>query len=137
MVPTLYYVDTESNSLYMELVPGSSAKQHIQSAGMDAAGLAALAIKIGKAVALLHDGGVVHGDLTTSNMILRESDGALVRAYPLLRLQRPVLPAGPVPSYKYSLIDKPTFTTLRLSLSVLGWSEWMDWVPGVADYDLL
>ncbi len=38
-----------------------------------------MAAKVGRAVARLHDGGMVHGDLTTSNMILREADGALVR----------------------------------------------------------
>jgi tRNA A-37 threonylcarbamoyl transferase component Bud32 len=38
-----------------------------------------VATKIGRAVGRLHDGGVVHGDLTTSNMILRESDDELVR----------------------------------------------------------
>jgi TP53 regulating kinase-like protein len=37
-----------------------------------------LAVKIGRAVARLHDGGLVHGDLTTSNMILRDADGVLV-----------------------------------------------------------
>ena len=35
-------------------------------------------VEVGRAVARLHDGGLVHGDLTTSNMIVRESDGALV-----------------------------------------------------------
>ena len=34
--------------------------------------------QIGQALARLHDGGVIHGDLTTSNMLLREADGALV-----------------------------------------------------------
>ena len=34
--------------------------------------------EVGRLVALLHDGGMVHGDLTTSNMMLRESDGSLV-----------------------------------------------------------
>ena len=43
------------------------------------AALLQVATKIGRAVAQLHDGGVVHGDLTTSNMILREPDGMLVR----------------------------------------------------------
>ncbi len=33
---------------------------------------------IGRAVAALHDGGVVHGDLTTSNLLVREADSALV-----------------------------------------------------------
>ena len=43
-----------------------------------------VATKIGRAVAALHDGGIVHGDLTTSNMITRDGDGALVRV-PLTR----------------------------------------------------
>ena len=37
-----------------------------------------LLIKVGQAVAKLHDGGLIHGDLTTSNMIIRESDQRLV-----------------------------------------------------------
>ena len=41
-----------------------------------------VATKIGRAVAALHDGGIVHGDLTTSNMITRDGDGALVRVCP-------------------------------------------------------
>lgn len=42
-------------------------------------GMAALMKQIGEAVAVLHDGKLVHGDLTTSNMLIREADGALVR----------------------------------------------------------
>lgn len=34
--------------------------------------------QLGKVIAKLHDGGVVHGDLTTSNLIIRTLDGALV-----------------------------------------------------------
>lgn len=41
--------------------------------------MAALMKQIGEAVAVLHDGKLVHGDLTTSNMLIREADGALVR----------------------------------------------------------
>ena len=33
---------------------------------------------VGAAVAALHDGGLVHGDLTTSNLILRDGDDSLV-----------------------------------------------------------
>lgn len=39
-------------------------------------------VQIGEAVAVLHDGALVHGDLTTSNMLIRESDGALVQPSP-------------------------------------------------------
>ena len=35
---------------------------------------------IGQQLAMLHDGGLVHGDLTTSNMLLREADKKLVGA---------------------------------------------------------
>ena len=35
--------------------------------------------KIGHAVATLHDAGLIHGDLTTSNMLVRRSDSAVVR----------------------------------------------------------
>lgn len=34
--------------------------------------------EVGRVVALLHDGGMVHGDLTTSNMLLR-GNSSLVR----------------------------------------------------------
>ncbi len=37
-------------------------------------------VAIGKEIARLHDGGLVHGDLTTSNMILRAADKKVVRA---------------------------------------------------------
>ena len=38
--------------------------------------------KIGHAVATLHDAGLIHGDLTTSNMLVRRSDSAMVRQMP-------------------------------------------------------
>jgi TP53 regulating kinase and related kinases len=36
--------------------------------------------QIGEALAVLHDGGLVHGDLTTSNLMVRSRDTALVSA---------------------------------------------------------
>lgn len=43
-----------------------------------AAGVAHAMAEIGRAVAALHDGGLIHGDLTTSNMMLRDADKRLV-----------------------------------------------------------
>ena len=43
-------------------------------------GLQKLFLDIGRAVAVLHDGGLVHGDLTTSNMLVRDADKAVVRS---------------------------------------------------------
>jgi tRNA A-37 threonylcarbamoyl transferase component Bud32 len=34
--------------------------------------------KIGNALAILHDANLTHGDLTTSNMMIRDSSGSLV-----------------------------------------------------------
>ena len=34
--------------------------------------------KTGHLLAILHDAGLVHGDLTTSNMLVRKSDAAVV-----------------------------------------------------------
>ena len=42
------------------------------------AGLHTLLREIGRLVALLHDGGLIHGDLTTSNMLIRSSNNQLV-----------------------------------------------------------
>ncbi len=46
-----------------------------------AADLDRVLVAIGEAIAKIHDGGLVHGDLTTSNLMVRGSDQALVRAY--------------------------------------------------------
>ena len=43
---------------------------------------------IGQQVAALHDGGLVHGDLTTSNMMLREADQKLVGVSWMARVAR-------------------------------------------------
>ena len=40
--------------------------------------------KIGQTIATLHDAGLIHGDLTTSNMLIRKSDSAVVSLQLLL-----------------------------------------------------
>lgn len=77
LAPVPLHVDTQASVLYMSFVPGLSVKQRLFERPSPAE-LSALAADIGRAVARLHDGSVVHGDLTTSNMVLRQADGALV-----------------------------------------------------------
>ena len=43
-----------------------------------AAGMSALLAEIGRVIAVLHDGSLVHGDLTTSNILVRQPDKAVV-----------------------------------------------------------
>lgn len=72
-VPILYDIDLAGNRLVMEYVDGPTAK-----AVLDRGGTPAMAVcrRIGEAIARLHGADIVHGDLTTSNMIL--SRGRLV-----------------------------------------------------------
>ena len=67
-VPILYDIDLVGNRLVMEFVDGPTAKAVLNHGGKAAA---AACGKIGDAVARLHRADIVHGDLTTSNMILR------------------------------------------------------------------
>ena len=56
----------------------SDGSQALLKGELDQAALQALVQQIGKVVARLHDGGLIHGDLTTSNMMIRSSDSRLV-----------------------------------------------------------
>nr|GEV98928.1 TP53-regulating kinase [Tanacetum cinerariifolium] len=79
VTPVLYAVDTVSHSLTFEYVEGLSVKDHFLEFGLKGVGLEntdEFALQIGNTIGKLHDGGVVHGDLTTSNMLWR--DGKLV-----------------------------------------------------------
>lgn len=80
-VPTLFFVDVPAGVLVLERVPGPTVKAWLRGRhGAVAASAAAEAVAahMGAAVARLHAAGMAHGDLTTSNMMLRglpESDG--------------------------------------------------------------
>ena len=77
VTPTIYYVDTQQSAIYMEHVEGKSLKEHIR-AGMSEEDMRSVGAQVGRAVAALHDGGLIHGDLTTSNILVRESDKRVV-----------------------------------------------------------
>ncbi len=66
--PALYLVDLKATSLVMEYVPGLTIKQLLNEARLD--DLMEIFRDIGTSIARLHAEGIVHGDLTTSNLIL-------------------------------------------------------------------
>ncbi len=72
-VPVLYDIDLAGNRLVMECVDGPTAKAVLDRGGRPATEACRT---IGEAIARLHRADIVHGDLTTSNMIL--SRGRLV-----------------------------------------------------------
>ncbi len=69
--PLVYDVDLAEDScvLTMEFIEGEQAKRQLNRLPMAQA--RKLSRRIGEAVGKLHTGGIVHGDLTTSNMLLR------------------------------------------------------------------
>jgi TP53 regulating kinase-like protein len=68
-VPLVYKVENQSHRIYLEMINGVTIKEYLIKNGNSDD----LAIGIGKNLAIMHDAGIIHGDLTTSNMMLRES----------------------------------------------------------------
>lgn len=74
--PTLYAVDQETSCIYMQKVDGVSLKEVLLRIGSeeDSTNAKSLVQTLGALIAKLHDGGVVHGDLTTSNALVVEKE---------------------------------------------------------------
>ena len=67
--PNMFAVDENNFKITMEFVDGKRLKEFLNET--DDKNREKTAEKIGKAVGLLHKNGIIHGDLTTSNMILK------------------------------------------------------------------
>lgn len=96
--PSILHVDTQENCIFMEhiqgilikdvLLQGTHSREGVprwpwllslaSSHPFPSTAVNKMLADIGKAIALLHDGGLVHGDLTTSNMMFRPNDGVVV-----------------------------------------------------------
>jgi TP53 regulating kinase-like protein len=66
--PTIYEVDRVGMRLVMDFIEGKQVKLILDK--LKPAGRRKLCRLIGKQIARLHRAGIIHGDLTTSNMIL-------------------------------------------------------------------
>lgn len=62
--PGLYEVNTKECIIVMEYIEGVRAKEGLTKD---------IARTIGESIALLHQGGIVHGDITTSNIIVKNN----------------------------------------------------------------
>lgn len=79
--PVLYAVDPILHTLTFEYVEGPSVKDvflDFGSNGVVEERMDDIAVQIGDAIGKLHDGGLIHGDLTTSNMLIRINTNQLV-----------------------------------------------------------
>jgi TP53 regulating kinase and related kinases len=78
-VPTLYLSDLVNGRLYMEYIDGGTVKDWLrENRADDEREALRLCYAMGESVAKLHDKKIVHGDLTTSNFMLRMRNRALV-----------------------------------------------------------
>ncbi|MCX8176371.1 MAG: KEOPS complex kinase/ATPase Bud32 [Candidatus Bathyarchaeota archaeon] len=69
--PAIYFVDRENFDIIMEYVEGVRLKDYLQNTKeIDA--LKEACFKFGYLIGKLHKNGIIHGDLTTSNVILTE-----------------------------------------------------------------
>lgn len=71
--PCIYDLDLKQCSITMERVDGSPVKKYLDSHPDEADDVCA---EIGSTIARLHNAGICHGDLTTSNMV-REPSGRI------------------------------------------------------------
>lgn len=79
--PVLYAVDPVSHTLTFEFVEGPSVKDVFLEFGLHGVNekqLEDISSQIGDAIGKIHDGGLIHGDLTTSNMLLKNGSNQLV-----------------------------------------------------------
>jgi TP53 regulating kinase-like protein len=72
--PTIFLVDVKNATIIMEFIEGKQVKQSLSN--VDRSERRNLCIRIGELIGRLHEVGMIHGDLTTSNMIL-DRDGKL------------------------------------------------------------
>ena len=70
--PTIFLVDVKNSTIIMEFVEGNQMKQLLRN--VSKAEREKLCLKIGELIGRLHEYGLIHGDLTTSNMILDAED---------------------------------------------------------------
>ena len=72
LTPTILHVDYQKCKIYMEFIDGTVVKDLLFTASEQQ--IKKVCEKIGTAIGKLHSTELIHGDLTTSNMILRGED---------------------------------------------------------------
>lgn len=70
--PTIFLVDVKNATIIMELIDGKQVKQLLSEVSKSER--QRYCFKIGKLIGRLHKQGIIHGDLTTSNMILNSEE---------------------------------------------------------------
>lgn len=72
--PDVYNVDKKQCTIAMERIMGITAREYIQAAPPESQLPGMILRRMGHVIGLLHAGDIIHGDLTTSNFMLRDAD---------------------------------------------------------------
>ncbi|HDM23926.1 Kae1-associated kinase Bud32 [archaeon] len=72
-VPILYYLDLSDYTIVMEHIDGELLREIVDEIHDEK--LSKLSEQLGKFIGLLHGNKIVHGDLTTSNVMLKDDEG--------------------------------------------------------------
>lgn len=75
-VPSIVGVDVENNAIMMTHLEGKVARECLDDMGINEA--RKLLRSVGEQIGLLHTAGIVHGDLTTSNVIVTPSGAPFI-----------------------------------------------------------
>ena len=75
-VPSIVGVDIENNTIAMTHLDGTVARERLDEMGIREA--RKLLRSVGEQIGLLHTAGIVHGDLTTSNVIVSPSGAPFI-----------------------------------------------------------
>ncbi len=70
LVPKISNSSEKSKEIFMEFIDGKKLSEHLDN--FDLKEQKSICKKIGENVSKLHDANIIHGDLTTSNMILKD-----------------------------------------------------------------
>jgi tRNA A-37 threonylcarbamoyl transferase component Bud32 len=90
-VVAIYDVDEQARTLVMEYLAGGTLRERLRhppsGPGLPAAEVRALARSLLEALAYVHERGVIHGDLTPRNILLRAPGAAVLADFGIARLQ--------------------------------------------------
>jgi TP53 regulating kinase and related kinases len=76
--PVVTRVDVGRSLIIMERIEGKTMKDAFLAGEMSADRKHEVAQELGRMLATLHDGDLIHGDLTTSNVMIEETNGRVV-----------------------------------------------------------
>jgi len=71
-IPQIIKVDEKTGEIFMQFIPGKKLSEHLNSFTLKEQ--KEICKEIGRDISKIHDEDIIHGDLTTSNMILSESN---------------------------------------------------------------